>query len=234
MTDYGLEVYNNRGILLIDSKYKNYVYHQHGTTFVQANTLTEGDITPFSSNGILLTKPTDFLTKQYGFIYDSTSQQYTKILLASDATGYIDWIIYKDIDEVPEGEYGLNVFDSTGNIVFSSNELGYFNVASSGSYSQQEKTVIDADNNYFSMVGMSTGYTAHYYANRNGREEIEITRNMTGMIKVDSTTLDFDSFVYNIEIIDLGPGSGSGGFLSSGGSSAVPNDIIEIKKPPSI
>jgi len=234
MTDYGLEIYNNKNILIVDSKYKNYVYHQHGTSFVQANDLTEIDINPFSTNGVVLTKPTTFYARPYGFIYDSTSAEYNKFLLASDATGYIDWIIYKDITTVPSGDYGLNIFDSSGSIVFSSNQLGYFNVLLKSSYSASNETVYDAVNNYFHIVGIYSGSRSTLYNNRNGREELEIERKITGFKRIDSITLGFGEFWFNVEVIDYGPGSGGGTTVSSKASGSFPQDIIEVKPPPSI
>jgi len=229
MTDYGLQIRNSTGIIIIDSKYKNHVYHEHGRSFVQKY-ITEIPITSFSTSGLILTKPTSFFSIAYGF--GKTGNNYDSIYIASDSTGYIDWIIYKEIPSVPAGEYGLNVFDSTGNIVFSSNEKGYFNVIQSYNYSQQELTVNDALNNYFSIIGISSGYSVNYVID-GGFKTTTITRRITGMKYVDSNTLDFDLFVSYITVTqEPHGGTGSGGLSSAYAS--VPRKLIEIKPPPGI
>ena len=224
MTEYGIEIRNTSNVVIIDSKFKNHVYHAHGTSFVQQY-MNSIDIPPFSGSGALFVKPTDFFTKGYGF--DRDEGEYVKLLIASDSTGYIDWIVFKEIDQVPPEDYGLNIFDSSGTIVFSSNETGYLNVVRSYNYSQQPLTVGDADNHYFGLIGMGLGYNLDIQWS-GGTKTTTYTRRMTGMKKVDSTTLNFDTFVYNIEVV-VESEAGSGGIGGVGSWSSVPQKLIEIK-----
>jgi len=230
MVDYGLRVVNQNNIVQIDSKYKNHIYHAHGTSFVQEE-LTEVDIPDIATSGIAFIKAESFLALAYGFV--KSGDVYDKILIASDSTGYVDWIVYKEIDIVPSGEYGLNVYDSTGNVVFSSNESGYLNVVEDGLYSQTEETVRDADNNYFAIIG--AGLNMNYVIAFDGINRTETyIRKITGMKKVDSNTLDFDLFVYSTEI-KVTPDATGGGLFSGGyAKSSVPQRYIELKPPPGI
>lgn len=230
MTDYGLEIRNSSGIIIIDSKYKNHVYHEHGRSFVQQY-ITQIPVTSFSTSGLLLIKPTSFYTVTYGF--GKTGNDYDSIYIASDSTGYVDWIIYKEIPSVPAGEYGLNIFDSTGNIVFSSNEKGYFNVIHSYNFSNSgELSVNDADNNYFSMIGGYTSFSINEHAD-GSILTTTITRSITGMKYIDSNTLDFDLLVSCITVTQE-PTIMNGDINSNGMSTSIPNKLIEIKPPPSL
>lgn len=236
MTDYGIRVYNDSDVLIIDSKYKNHVYHAHGTTTV-GNYLNEVDIPDLSGSGIMFIKPTSFLTIGYGFIKNGSV--YDKILIGADSTGTVDWIVYKESpDSPPSGDYGMNVYDSTGLLVFSSNETGYLNVSADGLYSQQQLTVNDADNNYFAIIGLGLIYNYSIHFNPPGFPNTvaeEYTRQCIGMKRIDSTTLDFDYFVYSYEYKSSPYAGGlSGTYSGSAGSSTVPQRYIEIKPPPSI
>lgn len=229
MTDYGLQVYNNEDILVIDSKYKNHIYHSHGTSFLQQY-MNVIDIPDLTSTGVIFVKPTSFLTKAFGF--EKNGNVYDKILIASDSTGYIDWIVYEDIQTEPSGNYGFNVYDSSATIVFSSLETGYLNIVQDYYYSQQQKTVHDAYNNYFAMIGCSLGYSVLVVWS-GGTKTVTYTRQITGLKYVDSNTLDFSKFIFNIEV-EQSSEAGGGSFMNSGSSSSVPQKLIELKKPPSI
>jgi hypothetical protein len=221
MTDYGFQVQNNNSIVVVDSTYKNHVYHSHGTASVNQY-LTEIDIDDITGSAMLFIKPpTDYAYPQ-GFVKNGSV--YDKIVIASNSAQNVEWIVYEEISSVPSGGYGLNVYDSTSNIVFSSNVTGYLNIESEYAYTTigSNLTVSDTVNNYFTIMGNNIGYVANFTTGI-------LTRDLRGFKKVDSTTINTALFTY-YSGNDLTISSGS----ISGSANNTPQWFIEIKAPPSL
>jgi hypothetical protein len=221
MSEYGLEIRNASNVIIIDSTYKNHVYHQHGSTSV-SQYLNEIDIDDLDNPGILFIKAvTGTFLHPYGFVKNGSV--YDKIIIASSGSATAEWIVYKQCDTV-SGNYGLNVYDSSSNIVFSSNEDGYVKVQKRLYYggdtiNGHDITVTDADNYYYALTG---GGGKYEYI---GSVPRHTNRYMFGFRKKDSNTVHLNIFIYYVDNTDLGSG-GAGGVYSS-----VPNKFIVIKPP---
>jgi hypothetical protein len=217
MADYGLIVRNNKRVIVIDSTYKNYSYYQGDTTTLAQYTNT---ISINSTQDKLITvfKPvTTSYINSYGIGYDGTS--FNSVYIASDSSCNCDWIVYKDGPSTTTGDYGLIVYDSTGDICFNSNETGYLRPLYRYSYSSitygyyEDIVVEDADNNYFLLIGGNGIISA------NGST---YTIYILGLKKIDSTTLRISYLP-----IKTGPSTESAFAANISG----PNYVFEFKPP---
>jgi hypothetical protein len=224
MTDYGLEIRNADNIVIIDSKFKNHTYHSHGRTFVNQY-LTEIDIDDISTSGMLFIKAPSFYVFPMGFVKNGSI--YDKIVIASDSTGYVDWVVYEEFEHLGADEFGLNVYDSSSNIVFSSDSKGYINIVDEFSYTfvGSNLTVNNADDNYFAFMGSDIGYEYDLMTT-----PTLLKRGMRGFKKVNSTTLTTGMFYYYYSEGELPSGSSAAG----GNTSFTPKWFIEIEPPPSL
>jgi hypothetical protein len=218
MSEYGLEVRNNSNIVIIDSTYKNHTYYQHGSSSV-VQYLNEIDIDDLSTSGLLFIKaPSGIYASPFGF--KKNGSVYDKIVIAASGSGTVDWIVFKEGSDALETGYGLVVYDSSSEVVFNSNELGYCNVVNDTDVGSTI-SVLDAVNNYYEYVGGSWRY------NYNGTTKYT-TREIVGIKYNDSTHIDSSLFIYANVYGDHGIGNASG----NGGR--IPTKLIEIKPPPGI
>ena len=214
MTDYGIEIRNKSNIIIIDSTYKNHIYHSHGTASVSPY-LNEIDIDDISTTGLLfIMPPSGIYARPYGFVKNGSV--YDKIIIAASASGTVDWIVYQECDTTASG-YGLNIYNASGEIVFSSNERGYVNVVNAVSYGGDMRTgeniSVVSTSNYFEVTGGYIGGSSSGGVER---------RYMVGIKKVDTNTIELKRFIYY-----TAPTEWNGGWESV----RSPNKLIEIKPP---
>ena len=219
MAEYGLEIRNLSNIVIIDSTYKNHVYHEHGSSSV-VQYINEIDIGDLPSSGLLFIKaPSGIYATSLGF--KKNGSVYDKILIAASGSGTVDWIVFREDRQAEIPDYGLVVYDGSSQVVFNSNELGYCNVVYNTQYAISGETTVyitDADNNYFAYQGGSYSY------NYNGTTKYTIRR-MVGIKAKGSTSIYLNLFDYANVYGDHGVGNSGG----AGGRS--PNDLIEIQPP---
>ena len=230
MTDYGLIVRNTNNQIQIDSTYKNHIYKQHGSSSVNQY-LNIISINYVSTGAIFFLKtPADgtIYVSPYGFILDSTSNVYTDIIIASSGSGTVDWIVYDQIETTQDGNYGLNVYDSSSSLVFSSLETGYVNIINDRTVGTGYTAVRNNFKNYYAIT---PGLKKYAYSDCPGTGIIERYIYMFQRAGTGAEVIDIGGHVYHRETNwDCGAYSGGGGASSS----SLPQHLIEIKPPPGI
>jgi hypothetical protein len=222
MVDYGTQITNASNNVIIDSTYKNHIYHSHGTASV-VRYLNVIDIADVSTSALLFIKaPSGIYANPYGFV--KTGSVYDKIIIGADGTGTVDWVVYEECATDATG-IGANVYTPSSEIAFSSNEAGYTNFINAATYGGNlqigmDVTVRDTTNNYFTMTG--GGYYYYYYGNLTPKQ---LYRQMAMMTKVSSTTINLKLRAYSYAEVNYGTSQ------MSGGGTFAPNILIEIKKP---
>lgn len=223
MTDYGITIRNKKKVVIIDSQYKNYTFYEGGTANLSLYS-TLIPIEPTEASLItIIQPPTDHYVNAYG-INDSTNG-HSDIIIASSGTTTCKYAVYKDGQSTTEDTFGMIIYDSSGSVVFNSNELGYLKPIARYSYtppwlntSTTNVTVQDTDNNYFVLMG---GSTAYY------RDGATLYRYLLGMKKINSTTLRLDHVKIHTENV-----GGSGSAWNQYGY--FPQYVYEFEPPPGI
>jgi len=222
MADYGLEVRNNSDIVMIDSLFKNHSYLESGSVSAQQY-INSVDITPVQLTPYAFIKaPTD-----YAYIYaveqNVDTGYYDKISITSNSAQTVNWILYQEGHTKAVPDYGLTVYnlDATNNIVFHSAEDGYVNVINNRIIGNGNVSVVDADNNYFAVLG---GTEKYQYSYSNGYYTEQ--RYATGIKYVDSTTINVNAFVYYLYSFPI-----AGGGITGSGSQVSSGQLIEMSPP---
>ena len=222
MVDYGVKIRNASKSVIIDSTYKNHIYHSHGTASV-VRYLNTIDIADVSTSALLFIKaPDTIIANPYGFVKNGSV--YDKIIIGANGTGTVDWLVYEECNTTATG-IGANIYNTSNDIVFSSNEAGYTNMINTIYYGGNlqtgtDITVRNTTDNYFTMTG--GGYDYFYYGDLSPRQ---LYRRMAGLKKVDSNTINLKLFAYSYAEVDYGPAQ------INGAGSWAPNVLIEIKPP---
>lgn len=208
MAEYGMIVRNLYRSIQIDSQYVNFSVYDYGTAnLVEGSNLIA--ITPSSDPMFIIVKPvTDAAVIPIGLYEDSG--QYTHIIIAANGVCSVPWILLKSGASQPEPDYGLVVSDATGNITFSSGELGYARILKVSSFGVTGNVGVLNTNNYFFIT---SNYAAHSGT----------ALYVKGIKKYDSEFVTIES----VKISDTGGGGGAG-------SSGATSYIQEFKTPPSI
>lgn len=228
-TDYGLRLENPSGIIIIDSRYQNHTYHENGSLSVSkghsyANIVNESTV-PL----IAIQPVTGIFANVHGLT--KVGSNYTQARISASGSGTIPWLSYRPglRTTQPNPFYGIQVKNSSGNVVYSSHELKYFKILAVYSYDVPDlsssddtdttvKTVRNADDNYFMMTGGAVGLRLPDNTNRHDY--------FLGMKKTNSTTITIGWLNYRSTTWSGGAGA-SGSALES----VSPAWLIEIEPP---
>ena len=226
MVDYGTEIINAGGSVVIDSTYKNHIYHSHGSSTVSGG-LNIFDIDDIATSGLLFLKASSTIYLQpYGFIKNGSV--YDKIIIGASASGTADWIVYEECDTTSSG-YTLGVNDSLGDVVFSSSEKGYVNLVNVFYYNGtfqgagSDTIIRDATNNYIAITGGGSKYDYHGNLSVPNRY---IERQMVGFKKVSTNTINLKFYTFFSLLT-----SEFGSSHTLGVTTSAPNLLMEIKPP---
>ena len=229
MVDWGLKILNDDSRIQIDSVFKNHAYYDDGSGSVSAS-----DMTLLSGFTAITDSPVTFFkvsSSGYAVIhgYRLNGSVYDRIRVASSASFTFYWLMFRETQpQTPSaGDYGLLVYDSAGDLVFSSLDVGFIDVV--GIYSASTPsfhtgttnvTVDDAVNNYFQLTNSAFGYRAVDSANL-------VYYYLLGIKYINSTTIQIGWVVYHT-VSWPGPydafGTGASGNVS----------VIEIVPPPGV
>jgi hypothetical protein len=127
MTNYGMLINNATGRVLIDSMYRNYSLHDTGTLSCTAG-MNDLNITSTSNAVLIAIQPS---TNGYSGIshYKKSGSNITGVGIISEVIQDVDWVLYKEVPlNTPDADYGLNVYNDAGSLVFSSNETDYMRI----------------------------------------------------------------------------------------------------------
>ena len=212
MTDFGLKIYNTSGDTQIDSLYQNYI------------TVETGSFTCPNSRGFNSVSFSSSISDSYTPIIAFTSSVYHYISLYSlnysggNFTGFtyghtpgisetIYYAVYLESDAIsPTSDtYGMNIYNSSGELVFTNNGNDYFNILTvdatdySGTYPDQPSpnyvTVQDADNNYFALYP----WLASRFVVGEPPPLVQYSYSM-GMNYIDSTTIRVGSYYWSAAV----------------------------------
>lgn len=194
MTDYGLLVINQADNVQIDSYYTNFARKQTGTVSSVVSGTNYIDFTNTSDTPFIAIKlDNSYYSVPNGYVLSGANYD-KSTLIADGSIANVPWALWVDNYQAPySGEYGMLVYNSSGDIVFSSEDrylkvIGIRNVSLpstvSGDYwptGTDDVTVEDADNNYF-MVSTHSWFI---------RDDGDTNRyvHTIGMKKIDSTTI---------------------------------------------
>lgn len=128
MSDYGLVVKNNSQEIQIDSKYRNFSLDQSGSkTLTNAGSfsITASPLLPL----ILVQPNTNYFVMVRA--YFKTSSNYTSVDLVTekDSTTTINWKCYRENRTFSGDNYGMLVYNSSGDLCFDSGK-NYFKIYS--------------------------------------------------------------------------------------------------------
>jgi len=236
---YGILIKNDNEETIIDSTYRNFSLHGYGNASCTANTLTTVNLTGSTSNNVFAAiSPT---TSGFAFVesYVMSGSNITGFRIGSDTTMTVPYAYYiNDLKNSTSSGYGIKVMDASGNVVFCSNEDGYFDIVNKydGWYDSTvppvdptppsnlssyygDFTVDDAVNNYFCTSGMQV-----FVEWKSGQSQWYHSR--LGLKRIGSTTIRMGYCLYQITST-----SQSGyGRISHQSQSGI-EQLLEIKKP---
>uniref|UniRef100_A0A6M3L155 Uncharacterized protein n=1 Tax=viral metagenome TaxID=1070528 RepID=A0A6M3L155_9ZZZZ len=200
MADYGLEVFNSNNGLQIDSKYRNFSYQDSGSLSISVglNTINFVDTDEVP---IIAIQPSTATYCMLHTLNKSGGDFITASIWGERlASGTINWMSFIEGTVITLPTYGLLVYDSSGTVVFSSEDRHMKIVdvytgtcAKSGT---SDETVSNANNNYFIL------YPQSYWI-----EEVFIPpvpktigiHHGLGLKKIDSTTIRVGDFLFYLE-----------------------------------
>ena len=155
---YGIYINNINGETQVDGEYSNFSLFETHSQQIGAYDTNGIKVFSFTDAGelpLLAVKPTS--TQYKALIPKSSSDCYA---VSSDVTEPIVYMVFtkaKSSEKIPTGSYGINIYNSSGNVVFHNNKkwLRIFSTniispPSAGNYT--DVTVVDADNNYFILT----------------------------------------------------------------------------------
>jgi hypothetical protein len=125
---YGIEVKNNAGDLIIDGVNKNFAQAESGSVTLAANTITTISFTTATPQiPIIAIRP----SANYVHLvdYQKSGSNWTGFRLFSRLGGTIYWRMYLAHPVTKAENYGLNIYDASGNLVFDS-ARAYFKIYS--------------------------------------------------------------------------------------------------------
>lgn len=238
MTEYGMFIRNENSRIQIDSKYRNLSYSSSGTvTITSANTNYDIDFTDTTDMPWVGIRP---VTGGYCLLTSlvKSGSNYTKATIRADTGSLtVPYIIYSEgLKNSTSTGYGLVVYNSSGTVVYSSNEDCYLQVVGRyfvpaimpndpGGYIPAEADVVvsSVDNNYFFLSQGLSGCV--YDGQTNDRKELW----RIAMKKIDSTTIRFKQIMsYSVGI------SHDGTYQEALSAGSLETILIEAKKPPGI
>ena len=207
MSDYGLLIKNSDGQVQIDSTYENYSYFSSVVASVTTNT-NEVNITDTTKVPIIAWKPsTTYCTAHVGFTKSGSTFTHAKFLgeiggISSSITVHT----YVEGQVNASTNYGLLVYNSSGTVVFSSDDtpmkivgvypdtLTFDNVIDDSN--NVEVTVDDATNNYFMLVPVYPQYIG-FSCNPAFPASWVGYFFTKGLKKIDSTTIRVAQFLFH-------------------------------------
>lgn len=235
MSDYGIIIKNANNRIQIDSAFKNHSYYTHGSGTIYANAQTElGGFTSIADPPLTCFK----LTNDYIAIqgYRKNGADYDRIRFLTTASQTVNWLMYRKTQPQtpPANSYGMMVYDSNSELVFSSLDTGFVNIANihvTGSpgignitpvpdtSDYTDVVVEDADNNYFQLNAADYGIQLHGDDKR--------YNSILGIKKISST-------VVRIGWVLLSTTTWNSGGLTGTANASISSELIEIIPPPNI
>jgi len=219
MSDYGLKIINASGETQIDSIYKNHCLLDSGVTAldVSANSFQEVDFINTTKVPIVAWRPNSSWGSAYAGLKKSGADFIDAWFLSQYDNGggvnSIAWIVFVpgNVNAIPS--YGLVVYNSNGEVVFSGDD-NYMKIQSVYTGSLGNISVEDADNNYFILMPV---FPMKYAGG--GYTSPAVLFYTMGLKKVNSTTIAVEEFVFGV--------ISSQGFIS-GGSIPTTCTLIEV------
>jgi len=129
MSEYGLQVKNNSGDLIIDSKYKNFALYESGSVNLPGRTRTTITFATATAQNIVVALKPDTAGYVSIIAYTTSGGNYTGFILCSDANTTVYWKAYIAHYTSVSNPHGLLVYDSAGVLVYDSGR-SYFNISS--------------------------------------------------------------------------------------------------------
>ena len=212
MSDYGLKIINAGSEVQIDSIYKNYCLLDSGVTALNLSdsSFQEVDFINTTKVPIVAWRPNSSWGSAYVGLKKSGANFIDAWFLSQYDSGggvnSIAWIVFVsgNVNAIPS--YGLVVYNSSGEVVFSGDD-NYVKIQSVYTGSLGNISVKDADNNYFILMPVFpmkyAGGGIHY--------PIVVFFTM-GLKKVNSTTISVEEFAFGG--VD-NPSYITGGFIPS-------------------
>ena len=217
MSDYGLKIINAGSEVQIDSIYKNYCLLDSGVTTLNLleESFQEVDFINTTKVPIVAWRPNSSWGSAYVGLKKSGANFIDAWFLSQHDSGggsnSIAWIVFVS-GNVNATSYGLVVYNSSGEVVFSGDD-NYVKIQSVYTGSLGNISVKDADNNYFILMPV---FPMRYDG---GGEHPPVYFFTVGLKKVNSTTISVEEFIF-----------GGSRFLSpiSGGSIPSTCTLIEV------
>ena len=156
MSDYGLKIINAGGETQIDSIYKNYCLLDSGVTALNLldSSFQEVDFINTTKVPIVAWRPNSSWGSAYVGLKKSGANFIDAWFLSQYDSGggvnSIAWIVFVS-GNVNATSYGLVVYNSSGEVVFSGDD-NYMKIQSVYTGSLGNISVKDADNNYFILM----------------------------------------------------------------------------------
>ena len=195
MSDYGLKIINASGETQIDSIYKNHCLLDSGVTAldVSANSFQEVDFINTTKVPIVAWRPNSSWGSAYVGLKKSGANFIDAWFLSQHDSGggsnSIAWIVFVS-GNVNATSYGLVVYNSSGEVVFSGDD-NYMKIQSVYTGSLGNISVKDADNNYFILMPV---FPMRYVGG--GIPDQLIVFFTMGLKKVNSTTISVEEFIF--------------------------------------
>lgn len=126
---YGLKIYNDNGVLIIDGKYRNFSEYTSGSFSPNSNAYTTVSFTATSNLPLVGLQPQELgVGGSVSLIgYTKSGSNWTGFVASSLSISNINYKVYTSDTVNPADTYGLKVYDDSSNIVFHSGKK-YFDI----------------------------------------------------------------------------------------------------------